>query len=162
MKGTVVKKGRAWYCVYRVGDQQKWKKGGDTKKEAEKFLAETVNDINKGTYREIQEIGFKDFSKLWLETYARIKCKASTVRSYEDVIDGHLVPYFVNIPLTSISPAKVQQYVSRKLSGKKQNKDGELVQKLSPKTVINHLVRLRRCSSMRSGGATLRRVLLSM
>jgi integrase len=143
MKGTVVKKGCAWYCVYRVGGQQKWKKGGDTKREAEKVLAETVNDINQGTYREIQEIGFKDFSKLWLETYARTKCKASTVRSYEDVIEGHLVPYFGNVPLTSISPAKVQKYVSRKLSEKKRNKDGELVQKLSPKTVINHLVPLK-------------------
>lgn len=60
MKGSVVKKGKAWYCVYRVGGQQKWLKGDSTKKEAERVLTETVNDINQGSYREIKEIGFKE------------------------------------------------------------------------------------------------------
>ena len=143
MKGSVVKKGRAWYCVYRVGGQQKWLKGGSTKKEAERVLTEIVNDINQGTYREIKEIGFNDFTKLWIETYAKTKCKDSTIRSYEDAIKVHLVPYFGNIQLTHISPHSVQKYVSKKLAERKQDKDGNLISKLSPKTINNHLVPLK-------------------
>lgn len=142
MKGTVIKKCGSWYCVYRVGGRQRWKKGGSTKREAERTLAGIVNEVHQGTYREIKEIGFKDYAELWLKTYARTKCKATTVRSYEDIIKGHLVPYFDNYPLTSISPASVQKYVVDKLSEKKR-KDRKLVPRLSPKTVNNHLVPLK-------------------
>ncbi len=143
MKGTVVKKGGSWYCVYRMGGRQKWKKGGDTKRRAEKRLVEIMNDINQGTYREIKEVGFKDFKTLWVDTYARTKCKDSTLRSYEDILNKHLIPYFEDIPLTCISPDMVQKYVAQKLSEKKLNKEKKLVPKLSPKSVNNHLVPLK-------------------
>ncbi|MEE8575094.1 MAG: site-specific integrase [Thermodesulfobacteriota bacterium] len=132
MKGSVVKKGRAWYCVYRIGGKQKWKKGGETKRQAEKVLTEIVSDINQGVYKELKEIGFEDFSKFWLDSYAKVKCKASTIRSYEDIINKHLNTYFENIPLINISPATIQKYVSLKLS-----------EGLSPKSVNNHLVPLK-------------------
>lgn len=132
MKGTVVKKGASYYCVYRVGGKQKWVKGGDTKRQAEKRLAEAVNDINQGTYQELKEAGFKDFSTLWLNIYAKAKCKASTLRSYQDIINGHLVPYFENILLTNISPAKIQKYIPLKMA-----------EGLTPKSITNHLVPLK-------------------
>ena len=58
MKGSVVKKGNVYYCVYRVNGKQKWVKGGKTKSQANKKLIEILGEINDGTYREIKDIGF--------------------------------------------------------------------------------------------------------
>ncbi|MDH4227032.1 MAG: site-specific integrase [Deltaproteobacteria bacterium] len=143
MKGTVRKQNGSWYCIYRVEGRQVWKKGGSTKKEAECMLAEIMHDLNNGTYKKIEEIGFRDFAKLWVETYAKTKCKPSTLRSYEDIIKVHLELFFANTALTGITPAKVQQYVSSKLNEKILNKDNMLVPRLSPKSINNHIVPLK-------------------
>lgn len=143
MKGTVVKKGASYYCVYRVSGKQKWVKGGDTKRQAEKKLAEIVNDIGQGTYRELKEIGFQDFAALWIDSYAKTRCKASTLRSYEDIIKGHLIPYFANMSLIVIAPSSIQKYVSQKLAEVKKDKKGNLIPKFAAKTVNNHLVPLK-------------------
>jgi len=130
--GTIVKKGKVYYCVYRVGGKQKWVKGGTTKRMAERKLREILHEIDTGTYREIKEIGFSDFANLWLDSYAKSKLKASTFRSYQDIIRCHLIPYFENVRLTSISPATIQLYVPKK------KEEG-----LKAKTIINHLVLLK-------------------
>jgi len=132
VKGSIVKKGNTYFCVYRINGKQKWVKGGPTKRQAEKLLTEILNDVNQGTYRKLKEIGFTDYARLWLDSYATIKLKPSTLRSYQDIISGHLIPYFDNAKLTSISPAMIQNYIPKKLE-----------EGLKPKTVNNHLVPLK-------------------
>ena len=132
MKGSVVKKGGSWFCVYRVNGKQKWVKGGVNKKQTEKKLIKIINEINDGSYKELTEANFTDFSRYWLKTYAQGKLKASTLKSYVDIIEKHLIPYFCSSKLLNISASNIQEYVSLKLS------DG-----LAPKTVNNHLVPLK-------------------
>ena len=78
------------------------------------------------------EANFTDFSRYWLKTYAQAKLKPSTLRSYVDIIEKHLIPHFCSSQLLNISASNIQEYVSLKLS------DG-----LAPKTVNNHLVPLK-------------------
>lgn len=132
MKGAIVKKGKTYFCVFRVNGKQKWINGGPTKRLAEKRLTEILNDINSGTYKELKETGFGDFSNLWLATYAKAKVKASTLRSYQDIIEKHLIPCFENCKLTALTTDSIQRYVTRKLE------EGQ-----KPKTVNNHLVPLK-------------------
>ncbi len=131
MKGSIVKKAATYYCVYRVNGKQKWVKGGRTKKQAEKKLTEIVGEINDGTYREIKDIGFEEFTGLWLDTYGKTKLKPSTLDSYKMIIRVHLVPYLESMHLRDITTAMIQRYVANKLETQ------------SPKSVVNHLVPLK-------------------
>ena len=51
-----------------------------------------IGEVHNGTYREIKKIIFADFAKLWLSSYAELKLKPSTLRSYNDIISNHLIP----------------------------------------------------------------------
>ena len=131
MKGSIVKKGQMYFCVYRIGGKQKWTKGGPTKKLAEKVLRDILHDIDNGIYKELKQITFEDFARLWLDTYAQTKVKPSTLVGYKVNIENHLVPYFGPHKLTTISTDMIQGYVARKLDTVK------------PNTVVNHLVPLK-------------------
>ncbi len=129
MKGAIVRKGKTYFCVYRVGGKQKWRKGGNTKRMAEKKLVEIMNDLNQGTYKEIKQKDFDSFTDEWLKNYAEIKVKPSTFESYRYVVENEIKPFFSGRKLTDISPALIQKYVAEKL------KEGK-----KPKTVTNHLI----------------------
>ncbi|TFH65667.1 MAG: hypothetical protein E4G91_01635 [Candidatus Zixiibacteriota bacterium] len=82
-KGSIRKRSDVYYCIYRVGNRQKWEVGGRTKKEAEKLLASRLNELNTGILPEETKILFKDFAATWLEDYARVSVKQSTMDSYQ-------------------------------------------------------------------------------
>ena len=87
-----------------------------------------MGEVHNGTYREIKKIIFADYAKLWLSSYAEMKLKPSTLRSYEDIINNHLIPVMGDYQLTEITTDKLQRYVARRL------------RKVNPKTVINEIV----------------------
>ena len=103
-----------------------------TKKEAQRFLREKLREIDRGEYRELKEIRFSAFCKLWLDDYVEGRLKDTTRKDYEIIISRHLLPHFGNVKLTSISAEACQKLIAKKL------KAG-----LSPKTVINILVPLK-------------------
>jgi len=134
MTGSIQKKGNSYYIVVRVYDsetgkrKQKWINAGKTKREAERKLADTMSDVHNGTYRDIKKASFRQFSELWLESYAKTKTKPSTLRSYQDIIKNHLNPVFGDFLLTEITTSAIQRYVAQRL------------ETVKPKTVINELV----------------------
>jgi len=137
MTGSIQKKGKTYYIVFRLLDSgtgkrnQKWIPAGNSKKEADKKLTEMVGEVHNGTYREIKKIIFADFARLWLSSYAEMKLKPSTLRSYRDIINNHLIPVMGDYQLTEITTDKLQRYVAMRL------------RKVKPKTVINEIVPLK-------------------
>ena len=137
MTGSIHKKGKSYYIVFRVFDsetgkrKQKWIPGGKTKREAERKLAEIMGEVHNGTYRDTKKATFKGFAELWLTSYARTKTKPSTLRSYQDIIKNHLIPAFGDFLLTDITTGMLQGYVAKRL------------EKVKPKTVVNELVPLK-------------------
>jgi integrase len=133
--GSIAKKGKSYYIVFRFFSsdkrKQKWIPAGKPKKEADRKLTEIVGDVHNGTYREIKKATFADFSKLWLSSYAESKTKPSTLRSYKDIINKHLVPVMGDYLLTELTTGRLQKYVALRL------------QKVKPKTVINEIVVLK-------------------
>jgi uncharacterized protein YfbU (UPF0304 family) len=61
-QGSIVKRGNAYYIVYRLGGKQKWERIGLNRRNAEAVLVERMNLINKGDYREAKRISFADFT----------------------------------------------------------------------------------------------------
>ena len=107
-------------------------KAGQNKKEAERRLAERVNQLHRGEYVDLKNIGFEAFTELWLTQYAEGAVKRSTLDAYRSVIKNHLVEHFGDYELRHITAEEVQQFVTTK------RKAG-----LSPKTVSNHVVILK-------------------
>lgn len=137
MRGSIQKKGKSYYVVFRVIDEngkrkQKWISAGKSKREAEAKLIELMGDVQSGTYRELKKITFREFSKLWLESYVKTKTKPSTLRSYENIIHTHLIPSFGDYFLTDITTDKLQKYIADRL------------QTVKPKTVINEIVPIKK------------------
>jgi len=137
MTGSIHKKGKSYYIIFRVFDaktgkrKQKWIPGGKTKREAERKLVEIMGEIHSGTYRDIKKVTFRKFAELWLTSYAKIKTKPSTLRSYQSIINNHLIPNFGDFLLTDITAGMLQRYVAKRL------------EKVKPKTVVNELVPLK-------------------
>src|SRR5215813_13002548 len=131
-RGAIVKRGNTYSIVYPVGKKQKWETIGLKKRDAEKALAERLDDLNKAPYRALKKITFADFAQKWLTDYAEGKVKPSTLDHYQRVVAVHLVPYFGETPLQQISLEMVQGYISQKKETK-----------LTPKTINNTLVPLK-------------------
>jgi len=70
MTGSIHKKGKTYYIVFRLCDSgtgkrnQKWIPAGKSKKAADTKLNELMGDVHNGTYREIRKIIFADFARL--------------------------------------------------------------------------------------------------
>ncbi len=90
-----------------------------------------MGQVDRGEYRELEEITLKEYSKRWL-IYIKSQVKPRTHGFYEYINRVHLVPYFGNYRLTSIRPDMIELYLSKKLETK-----------LSNKTIRHHLVTLK-------------------
>lgn len=77
---------------------------------------------------------FATFVARWLDEYVAINNKASERWNKATVVRAHLTPAFGTCRLDQITTANIEQYKQTKLGAG-----------LSPKTINNHLVILRRC-----------------
>jgi integrase len=133
MRGSVQKKGDAYYIVLALGPKRKWLRVGPDKKEAERALAIEVPKAHAGPYRELKKITFAGFAKQWLQECAQGAVKASTYESYDSVLRMHLLPFFGPMDLTKITLEDVQRYVAAKQQEKR----------LKPRTINNTVVPLK-------------------
>ena len=137
MTGSIQKKGKRYYIVFRLPGsdgkmKQKWISAGTSKREAEKKLTELMGEVHNGTYKEVKKITFAKYCELWINSYAKIKTKPSTLRSYQNIINKHLIPVMGDYYLTELDTARLQRYVAIRL------------EKVKPKTVVNELVPLKK------------------
>lgn len=78
-------------------------------------------------------ISFSEFSERWLSWYASVRYKSTGYREYESLIRNHLAPAFSSLSLTELTTDRIQRYTAERLASG-----------LSPRTVKNHVLLLRR------------------
>jgi len=132
MTGTLKKRGNVWYGVYRINGKQKWKSLGKNKSDARTRLNRILNDFEDGNYQELPAATFEEFSKMWLEIHGKPKLKKSTYNSYVSIIEKHLIPEFGDRNIVDMKAVTFLKYVAEK------------TKTLAPKTVVNHIVPLKK------------------
>ena len=126
MRGSIKKDGSSWYVAFDLGKdpltgkrKQKRKRGFKTKKEAEKFLSEQLNSIDKETYFEPSVLTFGEYLDYWLENYAKPNTAARTLEGYSYMIRQHIKPSLGNIKISKLQPLHLQEYYAQKLNNGK-------------------------------------------
>lgn len=121
MRGSIKKEGNGYRVVYDLprdpitGRRRQKKKRFKTKKEAEKYLNEQLNAINKGSYFEPKNMIFGEYLDFWLENYAIPNTSARTVEGYSYIINQHVKPALGSIKISDLQPLHLQEYYSMKL-----------------------------------------------
>jgi integrase len=134
MKGWIVTRKAAdgskrYDASWRVGSKVK-SKTFIRKKDAARYLTDTVKKVHDGTYRELIPITFKAYAEKWLEGLSGLK--PSTVREYRSAMTHNLIPAFGDQPIGSLTVANVNAYLAKRQGI------------LKPKTLRNHLALLHR------------------
>lgn len=120
-KDTITGKRRQKYYTYH-----------GTKKEAEKFLTQKLNELDKGILCTSKKIRFEDFLDYWLNTI-KINRKESTIEEYEHYINKHVKPKLGKIYLQDLKRAQIQAFYNEELkNGRLDGKGG-----ISAKTLKN-------------------------
>lgn len=120
MKGVVRKKGANWYYSFDVGvvdgkRKRIERKGGATKKEAEKALRKALSEYdNCGSIISESSISVSDYFDYWHREYVLINCKYNTQQNYRRVIDNHIKPGLGIFKLKSLTPAALQEFLNKK------------------------------------------------
>lgn len=100
-----VRKRRGKWVIdfYDQFGKRHWETVGKNKKEAEERLAERTVEIHKGAYNPaLSKTVLREYAERWLETYAKVNLKASTVKTYTESLNNHILPLMGHIPLKSI------------------------------------------------------------
>lgn len=119
MKGGIRKRNNKYYYYFSIKINGKWKKierkGGTTKKEAEKALREAISEYEgTGTVKDVSEISYCDYLDFWYKNYVEINIKYNTKVEYQNTINNHLKPYFEKYKLKAISPDILQEFINKK------------------------------------------------
>ena len=91
--------------------KQKWITVRGTKRDAERRLAELVNDTNRGTFVEPSKITVGEWLDIWLDK--AIKPPRRTIRGYEaylSIITRHLKPKLGTIRLQDLRTLDIERY----------------------------------------------------
>ena len=114
-------------ACWRVDGKQKSKTFAK-RKAAERFLTDTVKQVQDGTYVEIKPTTFKAYAEAWLTGLGDLK--PSTRAAYASLVTHQLIPEFGDRALTSLTVEDVNRWLAA-------NADG-----LRPKTLRNALALL--------------------
>lgn len=112
-KDTITnKKKYKWYTIH------------GTKKEAEKFLNEKINELEKGIYIDGKDMLFSEYLNYWYEHCCLPKLAPTTYESYKRNIDKYIIPYLGKVKLQNLLPLQLQSFYN------------ELAKTLSNTTVV--------------------------
>lgn len=74
------------------------------------------------------------FLERWLNDYAWALLSPKTAEGYQDIVQRHLIPNLGKIPLTELSPKRIQEFYTKSLSNGRLHGKG----KLSPSSVLRY------------------------
>jgi integrase len=119
---------------------------GLTKRQAEAALRAFRDETEAQALADAQErASAATLRSIAIEHLAHLRAndtKASTLADYEGYLDGHLLPYFGDVPLETISVRDVEAFVDYQRTEAKHKKryaDGKRKVGLAGSTVINHV-----------------------
>ena len=119
------KNGRTWgYVVYvpdreNGGTKPKWKRGFKTKKDAKKAALEIERAVSNGTYGTGINVKLEGYIWDWFEENVELSesteegWSASTIKSYRDIIENHIVPKLGHLRLGELKRRHVNIWVKR-------------------------------------------------
>lgn len=122
MKGKIEKRGSKWSFVIDIGRDEKGKRqqkrfsGFNTKKEAEKALAEKLHEVNQGTYIEPTKTTVGEYMLSCLEA-KKTKVKPGTFKHYAWIVTNHIVPKLGHIQLLKLKPQHIEKFYNGLLTG---------------------------------------------
>jgi len=136
----------SWYVDFRYGYKRyRFKSKVNTKSGAMAYEAHLYSKLlaGKPIHDEPREkpMTFEQFSRLWIERYAKANNKYSEIISKESVLKNNLLPFFGKLPLDKITSMKIEEYKFLMIK-KRSKRTGGI---LSAKTLRNHLSILRKC-----------------
>ena len=124
MRGSIRKRGNNWYYYFDVaksdGKRRRIeRKGGKTRKEAERALNLAINEYeNAGVVFSQTNISVSDYMDYWLKEYVELNCRYTTKERYKVMIEKHIKPSIGFYRLSYIQPATLQKLINEKyLSG---------------------------------------------
>lgn len=88
----------------------KWYTVKGTKKEAEKFLTEKLNEIEKGIFVDSKNMTLEEYFNYWYEQCCIAKLSPTTYESYKRNIDKYIIKYLGNIKLANLLPLQLQSF----------------------------------------------------
>jgi integrase len=113
-QGSIVKKGNKYYAVVAIGSKRKWIKGGDTVKDAQRVLSENLFAVDNGTFKDIKKTTFREFGKIWLDSYVQSNIKETAHYQYTFVVN-RLTEYFGDALLQNIAGTHIQGFINKRL-----------------------------------------------
>ncbi|HHW03365.1 MAG TPA: site-specific integrase [Thermoanaerobacterales bacterium] len=84
---------------------------------AEKEMYKMIQELENGVYVEPSELTVGDIIEKWYEMHCLVNLEQTTCENYRYIIDAHLLPYFSNIPVQSLKPFHIQEYLAKKKTG---------------------------------------------
>lgn len=115
MKGKVEKRGTKWSFVIDTGRDDKGKRqqrrfsGYTTRKEAEKAMANKINEVNQGTYVEPTKTTLREYMLSFLED-KKTKVRPGTWKHYAWLVNNHIVPKIGHIHLIKLKPHHIEKF----------------------------------------------------
>ena len=114
MRGTVIKRGNKWQAMWythRTIDgkrERKTKSGFHTKKEAERFLRQQIEDVESTIYTKTTRCTVGAYLLNWLEEYSR-NLEQNTINGYRNNIENHIIPVIGLIFLDKLTPSDIDK-----------------------------------------------------
>jgi integrase len=134
----IKKRGSRWYVYVNYHGKRRNRAVG-TREAAEKVRREiearlALGDVTFLTYSAPRVPTFRTYAEQWLNTYADVQCKASTRRSYEQLLRIHVTPRFGSKLLSDIRRDDVKRFLAE-LSQATHEVNGQTVLKFSRNTL---------------------------
>ena len=127
-RGSLRKRGATWTAYWFVtspeGERVQRSKGGfRTKADAQAHLTEQLSKLQQGTYTEPAKLTVAQYLRdEWLPTQ-RVRLKPSTLRGYEDIVEGRIVPHLGGIRLSALTGGHIARtYDELRTSGNRRGK----------------------------------------
>ncbi|WP_373781814.1 tyrosine-type recombinase/integrase [Jeotgalibaca porci] len=119
MKGSVRKKGNAWYyrldLAYKEGKRSQVERyGGKTKQEALDKMRSAIDEYQTaGSLVGNSNVSVYDYFEYWYDNYVVINLKLNTQLNYRGILDNHIYPYIKDYKLASIKTTTIQELLNK-------------------------------------------------
>ena len=88
----------------------KWYTVKGTKKEADRFLTEKLNEIEKGIFVDSKNMTLAEYMNYWFEQCCITKLSPTTYESYRRNIDKYIIQQLGNVKLSNLLPLQLQSF----------------------------------------------------
>ena len=88
----------------------KWYTVKGSKKEADKFLTEKLNEIENGIFVDSKNMTLAEYLNYWYEQCCINKLSPTTYESYKRNIDKYIIPQLGNVKLSNLLPLQLQSF----------------------------------------------------